>query len=806
MKLFLFFLIAIGWYNVAIGQTIAGRVVDEKQQPIVAATVSLLNGQDSVLQSLQTDGEGRYQFWYKSAGRCRLMASAIGFKMIKSAIIQHDAKPLVLPDFSLMPDLQQLGDVVVLGRKPFLEQRADKLIINVQSSVLAAGQTAADVLRRVPGMRVLSDRVTLTGKNKLVIMVEGRLSQYQDMNALLRATPANTIDRIEVITNPSAAYDAEGDAVINIILKHRQGAGTNATVGFASGADPYVLNEVKQGRKLYQRYNPSFSINHRDGKLNMFGSYNYLYRTQFEVNLIQRKHDNSYYDQRNYNPSDYDLHTYQAGADYQADSLNTFGVLINGFNRKGGGHYQNTSTQTSLANGNLLDAFTSQNRQSNINSNLAVNISWRHKFANDGQSLVVDADAAHYLLKNVSHILVYPQTGNVLHTCQSINNPVSFATLKADYTQPLSKTVKFETGLKTSLAKIDNNLLFEQNEIRDAGRTNRFIYRENINAAYGNFYSTIGKWDVQAGLRAEQTVSDGTSHGQKLLQRNFVKLFPDVLLTRRLDSALAITGQFSKRIGRPSYQQQNPFEMYLDPLTYTKGNPLLRPQITQSAKLSFTYTGLPVFSVAYDRTHHVIVEYAPQQKMVVDANGVARLVSFSVADNLAEAHNISFQLNFPIKAGKVIDGYGGIITALQQYSAYYNQGYFEAQKWGHVFFAQTDVRMSNSWTGQVSAYYATPSQYEFIKAGRNSSVDLGVAKKLMNNRAKVTLSVTDLFFGDRTLGNINYQDIDLRLKQYSNTRNIILAFTYNIGNQQIKAASSRTSGAEEEAKRVKTNN
>lgn len=806
MKLFLFFLISTGWCSVVLAQSIAGRVIDDKQQPVTAATVTLIDAQNAVAQSAQTDAAGRYQFTHIATGLYRVSASAIGFKQAMSETARYDLKDITLSDLQLWTDLKQLGDVIVRGRKPFLEQRADKMIVNVQGSVLAAGQTAADVLRRVPGMRVLNDRVTLTGKNKLVIMVDGRLSQYQDMNALLRATPANTIDRIEVITNPSAVYDAEGDAIINIILKHRQGAGTNATLGFATGADPYILKEVGQGSKVFQRYNPSISINHRQGKFNVFGNYNYLYRTQFEVNLITRMHDNSFYDQRNYNPSAYGTHTYQAGADYRVDSLNTFGVVINGFNRNGDGHYQNASTQTSLTNGHVLDAFTSRNQQVNVNDNLAVNLNWRHQFAANGQTLAVDADAARYLHKNVSHILVYPQTGDVLHTFQSINNPIHFATLKADYVQPLSKFFRFETGFKTSSAKIDNNLLFEQNEVRDAGKTNRFIYRENINAAYGNIYSALGKWDLQAGLRAEQTVSDGTSNGQKILQRNFIKLFPDVLLTRKLDSVLAITGQFSKRIGRPSYQQQNPFEVYLDPLTYTKGNPLLRPQISQSAKLSLTYTGLPVLSVAYDRIHNVIVDYAPQQKTVVDANGAAHLVSFSVADNLAEAQNLSFQLNFPIKAGKIIDGYGGIITALQQYSAFYNNGYFEARRWGHVFFAQTDIRMSNTWSGQFSAYYATPSQYEFIKAGRNSSVDAGVAKKIINNRAKISLSVTDLFFGDRTLGRINYQDIDLRLKQYSNTRNIILAFTYNFGSQQIKAATIRNSGAEDEAKRVKTSN
>jgi len=805
MKFLVLWMIAGCWCSLAVGQRIAGRVVDDKAQPVPFANVILLSVKDSVTRSALTDANGEYTFAKTAAGSYKIMASTVGFKQGTSAIIVFQNKDFSIPDLQLKPDLKQLSDVVVTGRKPFLEQRADKLVVNVQGSVLAAGATAAEVLRRVPGLRVLNDRVTMTGKSKLVIMVDGRLSQYQDMNALLRATPANSIDRIEVISNPSARFDAEGDAVINIIMKRKQAAGTSGALGMATGFDPYRLNEVMKGSKLYQRYNPSVSVNHQSGKFNVFGNYNYMYRTQFDVNIINRYNNNSFYNQRNYNPSNYSTHTYQAGADYKADSLNTIGIVVNGFNRNGSGNYQNGSVQTNQTNGSFIDAFTSQNRQGNVNNNLGVNLNWRHAFMRSGQSLSVDADAAHYLLKNTSDIRVYPFTGKTIHNYQRINNPVNFETLKADYVHPLGKNTKLETGAKTSFAKINNNLLFEQNEVNDAGRSNRFIYTENINAAYVNFYTTFSKWDVQAGLRAEQTVANGTSNSKKVLQRNYVQAFPSLLVTRRLDSVFAITGQYSKRVGRPSYQQQNPFEVYLDPLTYTKGNPLLTPQTTHSGKLSLTYTGLPVLALSYDQISNIIVEYAPQQKTVVDANGIPRLVSFSVADNLAEAQNFSAQLNFPVKVGNVVDGYGGVITTLQRYGAMYQGGIFEAEKWSHVFFAQADIKMSNTWTAQLSAYYATPSQYEFIKAGRNSSVDAGIGKKILGNRAKISLSISDMFFGDRTLGRIKYQDIDLHLKQYNDTRNIILAFTYNFGSKTIKTAETRTTGADEENKRVKTN-
>ncbi len=806
MKLAILVVLICCWYNSAWAQlTVRGQIVIPHSQPAIAISVSLLRVDDSAkLRSTISTNDGSYYFNNVGRGNYQVVASAIEFETTVSHIFSLHDSGIVVPDLQMVASASQLQTVTITGKKPLLEQHVDKLVLNVQNSPLAAGTTAAEVLRRLPGVRVMNDRVVMTGKNRLVITIDGRLSQYQDMNALLRAIPAANIDRVELMSNPSAKFDAEGDAVINIVLKRKILVGTNGTIGFASGVSAYRLQDVGLGTRFYQRYNPSIAINHQSGRISLFANYNFLYRTQFEVNNINRYKEDSFYDQHNYNPLNIGTHTYQAGVDYKIDSTNSIGLQVSGYQRNGYGHYANVSEQSNISNGHLIDHFDSKNQQRNHNNNLSVNLNWRHLFSRKGRSLAMDADAARFYLQNTNTIDVYPFRDRRIHNFQRVLNPVKFATLKIDYVQPISVAVRLEAGLKTSFATIDNNLSFMRNGFNDATHSNRFEYNENINAAYANYYTSYHKWDVQAGLRAEQTIANGTSKGNKVLHRNYVQAFPSILLTRRIDSVWAITGQYGRRIGRPGYQQQNPFEVYLDPLTYTRGNPLLRPQVTNSLKLSLTYTGLPVLVVSYDQTNDVIVEYAPQQKTVPDANGTPRLVSFSVAHNLASARNLSTQLNFPLKAGKVLDGYGGVIATLQSYSAFYSGAYFKASKWNYTIFAQADLKFGNNWLGQVSAYYATPSQYEFIRAGKNSSVDVGIARKMLKNKARLSLNISDAFFCDKTLGTIKYQDIDLRLKQYSDTRNIILSFTYNFGSQHLKAIESHASGAEEETKRVKT--
>jgi hypothetical protein len=698
--------------------------------------------------------------------------------------------------------VRQLGEVTVSARKSFLEQLPDKLVVNVSASPIAAGATALEVLRKVPGVQVRNDRVTIAGKNSVSIMIDGKPSAYTDINAVVREIPSSSIDRIEVITNPSAKYDAAGGAVINLILKRDGLRGTNGSVSLMAGAGLYDQGAVSRGR-LYPRYSPSLSLNHRAGRWNTFGSYSYLYRSAFEVNLIQRYFGETFYDQKNYNPAPYGVHTYRAGVDYYLNDKNTVGLLLTGFERAGAGTFENKTRLTNLSDAQLTDAFTSRNLQRIDRANQTLNANWKHRFDTTGRELNIDVDLARYNLANRSDILVTPRTGRPTNNLQTVVQPVDFRTVKLDYIHPLSRSTKLDVGSKVSVARIDNDLSFQVNGVRDTRNSNRFIYDETINAAYASLTTKWGRWAGQVGMRAEQTVARGRIGSDRVLDRNYWQPFPSLFLTRHLDSSFSITAQYSRRIDRPSFQLQNPFQIYLDPLTYTRGNPLLRPQLTDAYKLGLTYDNQPLFQLSYDQTSDVIFEFAPQQEERTDAEGSTTLVTYTVAQNLAYAQNFSAQLNFPLKLGKVIDGYGGAMLINQRYQATYLGQTYARARWNGVFYGELNAKLGASTSLQVTGYYVTPALFEFVLTQRNSSVDLALEHRFWAKQGKLTLAVSDLFYMDKTIGFIRFDDINFQLNQRSDTRTARLTFSYSFGSQLVKSARSRSTASEAESGRIK---
>lgn len=800
----LFLLISVKSYA---QHMVSGKIFNEHGQPFEFINVSLFRLTDTLpVQSTQTNTEGSYQFKAISPGNYQLRTSFVGYAPTLSPEFAVADSNVTIADMQVAPAAQSLAEVTVTGAKSFLDQQVDKLVVNVQNSPLSSGATALEVLQRVPGLQVANDKISMAGKNSVSILIDGRSSQYTDISSVIREIPSSSIDKIEVITNPDAKYDAQGGGVINILLKHNSVAGTNGTVSLSGGFGRFNHEEVNAGTKNYYRYTPSISLNHRSGAFNVFGTYSYLHRNTFEINLIKRYVNDTFYAQKNFNPSAYGYHSYRAGVDFYVDSTNTIGLLITGLNRSGNGDFQNASTSYSQSSQEVLSSLTSRNHQQNINNTFEANLNWKHQFKTPGNALNIDLNTARYLLSNESNIRVISSNSGTYTTYQKVDNPISFQNLKLDYTSPLSRNVKLEAGAKSSFARIVNDLTFRQDERSDPNRSNRFVYTELINALYGNVIGTFKKWDLQAGVRIEQTRSNGKTADSVLVDRNYTKPFVNFLATRHLNDDLAVSMQYSRRIDRPTYQQQNPFEFYIDPQTYIKGNPTLLPQLTHSGKLSLTYQNLPFFSINYDRTTNVIFQYAPQQRTVTDANGYTRLISYTVADNLAQADALSMQLNFPITFRKLVSGYGGTMINRQHYRAIYQGELFDRAKWACTFYTEINVRISNTFSTQLSGYYAGPSQLEFISAGRNSSVNVAIEKKLLNNKGKLTLTGNDLFHDNRTRGRIQFQDINFAINQYSSTRNFRLTFSYSFGNQSIKGERKRKTGSEEESSRVKLTN
>jgi ACT domain-containing protein len=774
---------------------VTGRITDEKQKPVKGANVLLLKQKDSSLVlSAISDADGNYKFPEVKDGQYAVSISMLGYARVFERI-SVDGKPVSVAETKLQPAAVSLGNVTVTATKPFLEQRADKLVVNVESSATAAGSTALEVLQKVPGVIVRNETVTLAGKSSVQIMIDGRPSQYTDINQVLANMSAANIEKIELITNPSAKYDAAGGAIINILLKKNANLGTNGNIGLATGLGLYKMGPYGVDRNFF-RVAPSVFINHRKGKINTYGSANFLHRNTFETMELDREIAPNIFRQATYSPSDRNSFSYRAGLDYYADNKNTFGVLVRGFFMDGLTNGQNTTQQLDASSGNLVSTFQTFNNTSINRNNIAGNLNWKHSFDSTGKELNVDLDYSTFKLNSTSDITNQVSSTNKYTNTQIIDNPVKFLVSKIDYAHPFTKDTRLELGAKTSFATIDNYLKFLKSGVVDPTRGTDFKYKENINAVYTSFQHKMETWELNLGLRAEQTVATGTHYDTKVLDRNYWQLFPSIFLSKKLNKDMATVLQYSRRVNRPSYQQQNPFIQYLDSLTYTRGNPLLRPEITDAFKLGLTYQNQPFFSVSYNRTYDVIFDDAPKQ----DGN-----LTYTTPENLAQYNNLVFELNFPIQFGKKISGYGGNQFIYNQYKAVYLGGIYNRSKWNWQAYWQVSYKPTPAWNFEVSGFYLTPFLNEFIEIGDLGSLNFAVQRIFWDKKARLTLNFNDLLFSQRSRGLIQYQEINVAFRQANETRNVRLTFNYAFGNQKLKAVRNRSTGSDAEANRVKTN-
>ena len=316
--------------NLQAQYTVTGKLIDEKQKIQKLATVLLLKGLDSSLvKSTLTNESAFFSFNEISNGTYLIVANGVGYQ--KSYItITVNGKDQNIANIILKTEAVNLGEVTVVARKPFLEQRADKLVVNVEGSATAAGSNALEVLQKVPGVIVRNEQVTLAGKSSVNIMINGKSSQYTDINQVLATTPASNIEKIELISNPGARYDAAGGAIINIMLKKNADLGTNGTVSLATGMGLYKKDGAPIDRNFY-RITPYFSINNRKGKVNVYGNINFFHRNLYNYNEYERVIPPSRFLQSKYEPNERNSSAYRAGVDYYADDKNTFGFLYRGY-------------------------------------------------------------------------------------------------------------------------------------------------------------------------------------------------------------------------------------------------------------------------------------------------------------------------------------------------------------------------------------------------------------------------------------------------------------------------------------------
>ena len=785
---------------------VSGSILDEKSQPFPFVNVLLLKAKDSTLsKGLAADENGKFIFDQVDAGDYLTLVSMVGYQKIYSKIFSVSEKNVTLPSYKLQPESQALNEVTVTAKKPFIEQEIDRTVINVENSIVSAGATALEVLERSPGVTVdqQNDKLQLRGKDGVIVQIDGKqtyLTQAELVN-LLRNTPSDNIEKIELITNPSAKYDAAGNSgIINIKFKKNKNFGTNGNFSIGGGiASPG-----------YGRGNASLALNNRKGKISLFGTGSAFEGEGFNSQDIYRAIpyegktttfnmiSKSDWRSRNYN--------YRAGMDYFATDKTTIGVLFSGFYNSWKNPLRATNAEILNDDLSLRQTYHTDTKAHNNMNNISANVNLKHQFNDKGKELTFDADYVRYDSKGFNSLdtRYFTPDGKPDGAPDIIRNNmpalINIGVAKMDYAQPLGKG-KFEAGLKSSYVKSDNNMIFETFDDTwqlDPSRTNQFKYTENINAGYANFNGQINsKTKYQLGLRAEHTHAIGNSVTlNSVRDRNYFNLFPSVFLSRNLDSSNVLNLSYSYRIDRPNYQSLNPFEYYLDPYTFQKGNPNLRPQYTHSFQLVHVYKSFLNTTLAYSRIKDMIADEVPM--LIPEENK-----TYVTAENLDHQNYVSLTISAPIPVTKWWNLQTNVTGAYNQYKTFYRNAQFNMNIFTWNAYVNNTFTLPKNWTAEISGWFNSPAIYGLLSSKSQGAINLGLQKSLMDKKATIRLSIQDPFWSNKFRGTTKFEDIDLRVKSTWPSRQARITFTYRFGNQNVKTRQ-RNTGSDDIQSRVKS--
>ncbi len=784
-----------------------GTILDEKNQPLDYANVLLLNASDSTLvKGSLTDSSGTFQFTNLSFKDYIVQASMVGYGDVYSPVfhLSESQANHQMGNLSFSKSNVDLDEVVVKAKKPFIEMRADKMVVNVEGNAVAAGDNALEVLRKAPGVIVdQNNNISLQGKQGVLVMINGKRSYLsaEQVARMLENMSANEIQNIELITNPSAKYDAEGNAgIINIVMKKNKNHGFNGQ----------ATANVRQA--TYFGYAGGLNLNYRNKHINLHGGYDYNLFRRYKIMDLRRSiaHEGDYTEMNQFstNRGRSSNHSYKAGLDWMISDKTSAGVMFKGST----GRWSDLGNYNLYFTGDLPGDFSHVNTLDDTSDeweDFSYNINFKHSFDDKGKELTADVDySTFHNPANAFYENMFYNNENVEVTDpyllrSEIASDVSIKAAKVDYAQPIGETIKLETGLKSSFVSTDNGILFEEFEgeewIKDEGRTNMFTYDENIFAAYANVSKKFEKFSLQAGLRSEYTQSEGYSETlDERRKTDYINFFPSVSLSHTIKEKHNMSYSYSRRIRRPSYQDLNPFLYYLDQYTFSKGNPFLQPQFTHSLGVNYSYGQFLYVSAGYDHTSDRIMEILEQD----DANKITNQTTINA--DLEQTFELSVSSPIPIKEWWMVrlttfGGYNHFKTDLPNGDLLNNasfMGYFQAVN---------NFNINKKIQAELSGSYQTGLTWGMFQLKPQTRVDAGVNMKVLDGKGQLKLSVNDIFFTGGNNVEIEEGSIQVRLINRWDSRRVKLGFTYNFGNQDMKPTRRRKSATSDEQNRVKRN-
>jgi iron complex outermembrane receptor protein len=788
---------------------ISVRLVSEQQSPLENATIELLKAKDSGLVKIAiTDRSGIAEFENILPGSYLLHASMINYSARYSSSFNL-VKDLQLSDLMLTARAGELKNVTVVTKKPFIQKLNDRIVVNVENSIVNAGSSAMDVLERSPGVTIdQNDNLSLRGKQGVIIMIDGKPTPIAgaDLANYLRGLPSAAIERIDIITNPSAKYDAAGNSgIIDIRMKKDQRLGTNGTV------------TTGYGQGIYPKANTGFTFNYRNKKINVFGNYNYAYRKGLNHLILDRNfytNDGVFTGQDlkdNYSIYPFNTHSSRIGADFFPDKKTIIGFVING----NFSHIRRTNDNNSVVINDQHQpyyTFKAYSTNNDHNNNLITNINFKHTFDSTGREITADADYGVYDSHSLSTTATqyFKLDGSQQQPDYKLNGDqggkLTLKTAKVDYVNPLKKGAKLEAGFKISFVSSDNDVKFfdvsSGAPVNDENKTNHFFYKENNNAAYLNFSREFKKFNLQFGLRGEQTnIDTRQANGDIRWDSGYFQLFPSAFFNYKLKEDQTLGISVSRRIDRPGYYQLNPFLFLIDVSTYATGRPGLLPQLTWSYELSYTLKSLN-FTLGYSHTKDNQNIAIARFKDVFPNIPSEDNVTVQIPINLSSSDYVGLTVSAPVKITK----WWNMINNGNVYYNHFNGnlGMTTLDNGKPAFDVRTNNTFSikKGWTAELNGNFSSGGQYGFMVADPQWGIAVGLQKTVLKNKGTIRFNVTDIFWTNLPKAVITYNNYIERWHAFRETRVANLSFTYRFGKNTVAQARRRTTSSEEERQRA----
>lgn len=786
--LFLAVIIMLPGLTIAqIEHTVQGKVINAEGKPVAFAVMVLQSRSDStIIKGENTDSNGDYRIKVSSVANTILKASAAGYETQIQNVNASNTNQVI--NFILHPG-KTLSEVTVSSKKPIYEQKVDRTVFNVENSIAAIGGNALDALKKAPGVMVMNSDISIAGKNSVSVMINGRMQQLsgEDLMQLLRSIPAENLSKIEVITTPPAKYDAEGNSgMINIVTKKtmKEGFKGSATAAFQQN----TMSSPEIGTML----------NYRKDKLNVFCNANaerfawqYTNRT---TTFYPTQRWESAIDQYSYTK----LATVQLGAEYNVSRSSIAGFQFT--EAVSSMDNNDKTTSRSVNTSNKIDSmiYATGNTNEFSKGKHTVNINYEWKIDTTGKKLNVDADYySQATQKNRSY-----QTQDLMPDGSSrsgtdgrlsANPAIDIRSVKADVEWPL-KTMALSFGGKAAFVtnSADNiyKVLNGADFISDTTKTNAFSYAEQTQALYVSGRRSIGKYDIQMGLRGEHTFTKTYSATMGQEHKNeYTQLFPTGYLQYRMDDNHVFSISYARRINRPGYNMLNPFRYYYSSNSYVVGNPDLKPSFTDMLELQFRWKSRYSFKV-YTRQTNDYWDRLIQTDSVTEINSLTRA-------NIGVARNCGLNINAQFAITKWWESSNSANAGYDYYRLhYYNSvSVFSGM---HVWFETSNSFFLNkrkTVSAEISGYYHSPRQKDYKQWGEMSTVEIGFKAQLLDKNLIIALTTEDLLARAYWIQTNSYNGaIEF---SNDNSRGGRISVTYKFGNKNVKGKRDRNTNNEE---------